>query len=102
MNSDSLQNLKYLSRVYYYGKLLDWEYVEDAMVLKLLTYTATEFFGGNNVMRLYVPTVLEHDLSRELIVGENYFVIGAPYKLSFKDTYRHRVDLLLNIFKEVI
>lgn len=102
MNSDSLQNLKYLSRVYYYGKLLDWEYVEDAMVLKLLTYTATEFFGGNNVMRLYVPTVLEPALNRELIVGEKYFVIAAPYKLSFKSTYRHRVDLLLNIFKEVI
>lgn len=102
MNSDSLQNLKYLSRCYYYGKLLDWEYVEGAMVLKLLTYTATEFYGNNNTIRLYVPTVLENDLNRELIVGDMYFVIAAPYKICFKKTYQKRVDMLLNIFKEVI
>lgn len=99
---DTNSNLKYLSRCQYYGKLLDWDYVEDAMVLKLLVYTATEYFGGSTTIRLYVPTDLETALSRELIVGENYIVVAAPYKLNFKNTYRHRVDLLLNIFKEVL
>lgn len=94
-------NLKYLTRLHYYGKLLDWDYVSDAMVLKFQTYTATEFFGGNCTVRIYVPTVLEKDIRDNLIVGDNYFIIAAPYKLEFKKTYRHRVDLLLNIFKEI-
>lgn len=102
MKRDNNSNLKYLTRLYYYGKLVDWEYIDDAMVLKLAVYTATEYFGGSSNIRIYVPTVLQRDLSRSLFVGENYFVIAAPYKVTFKERYRHRVDLLLNIFKEVV
>lgn len=98
----SSSNLKYLTRLYYYGKVLNWEYVSEAMVLKIRTYTATEYFGKSEVIRIYVPTELETDILRELIVGENYFVVAAPYKLNFKSTYRHRVDLLLHIFKEIV
>ena len=101
-HKDSYQNLKYLNRCTYYGKLIDWDYVEGAMVLKLRTYTATEYFGGSNTIRLYVPTDIERRLAPELIVGDNYFCIAAPYKLTLKQRYKHRVDLLLNIFKEVI
>ena len=102
MKREANHNLKYLSRCYYYGKLKDWDYVGEALVLQLLVYTATEFFGGSNVIRLYVPTDIRGNVLRELIVNENYFVIAAPYKLKFKETYRHRVDLLLNIFKEIV
>lgn len=102
-NEDNIStNLKYLSRCTYYGKLLDWEYVSNAMILKLLVYTATEYYGCNNTIRVYVPTALEQTLSRELITGDNYLIICAPYKLTFKKEYRHRVDMLLQIFKEVI
>lgn len=102
LKNDSNHNLKYLTRCYYYGKLKDWDYVGEALVLQLQTYTATEFFGGSNIIRLYVPTDIQQDVARELIVGDNYFIIAAPYRLKFKETYRHRVDLLLNIFKEII
>jgi len=95
-------NLKYHTRCQYYGKLIDWEFISGAMILKLACYTATEYFGGSNTIRLYVPTEIEQDLMRELVVGEKYLAIAAPYKLLFKKEYRHRVDLLLNIFKEVI
>lgn len=96
-------NLKYLTRLQYYGKLIDWEFVGgDAMVLKLAVFAATEYFGGSSTVRLYVPTNLQRDLTRSLFIGDNYFVIAAPYKVTFKERYRHRVDLLLNIFKEVI
>lgn len=98
----SQKSNKYLSRLHYYGKLIDWDYVEGAMVLKLTTYTACDFFGGSNTIRIYVPTELESSIIRELINGENYYIIAVPYKLLFKQTYRHRVDLLLNIFKEII
>ena len=56
-NSNS--NLKYLSRCQYFGKLIDYEYVTEAMVLKLLVYTATEYFGGSSTIRIYVPTEME-------------------------------------------
>ena len=102
MKRDNNSNLKYLTRLQYYGKLIDWEFVSDAMVLKLAVFAATEYFGGSSTVRLYVPTNLQRDLARSLFVGENYFVIAAPYKVTFKERYRHRVDLLLNIFKEVI
>lgn len=101
-HNDTKQNLKYLSRCHYYGKLEDWEYVAGAMMLRLRSYTATEFFGGSNIIRLYVPTDLERRLADALIVGDFYYVIAAPYKLTYASTYRHRVDLLLNIFQEVI
>lgn len=94
-------NLKYLTRLYYYGKLLDWDYIGEHMILKLNTYTATEYFGGSNVMRLLVPSKLEDKIKDSLIIGDMYFVVGAPYSLHFKKEYRHRVDLLLHIFKEV-
>lgn len=95
-------NLKYLTRCQYYGQLLDWEYVSDAMVLVFKVYTATEYFGNSSKIRIYVPTKLEQKLAEELETGENYLVITAPYRINFKENYRHRVDLLLNIFKEVI
>lgn len=96
------ENLKYISRCQYYGKLLDWEYISgDAMVLKFTVYSATEYFGGSTTIRVYVPTEMEHKLVNELIVGENYFIIASPYRVKLKQTYPHRVDLLLNIFKEI-
>lgn len=102
IKNNSSSNLKYLTRCNYYGKLLDWEYVSGAMVLKFQVYTATEFYASNNQIRIYVPTNLEETLKRELVTGDNYFIIAAPYKLSFKKEYRHRVDMLLQIFREVI
>lgn len=103
MNSSNINsNLKYLTRCQYYGQLLDWEYVSDAMVLIFKVYTATEYFGGSTRIRVYVPTKLEQRLSQELITGEKYLIHTAPYRVQFNKEYRHRVDLLLNIFKEVI
>lgn len=101
-HNDTTQNLKYLTRCHYYGKLENWEYIAGAMILRVRTYTATEYFGGSNMLRLYVPSDIERRLANNLIVGANYFVIAAPYKLTYAATYRHRVDLLLNIFQEVI
>lgn len=95
-------NLKYLSRCQYYGKLENWEYVSDAMILIFKVYTATEYFGNESKIRVYVPDKLELKLSKELEVGENYLVITAPYRINFKQKYRHRVDLLVAIFQEVI
>lgn len=102
MKRDSNSNLKYLTRLQYYGKLLNWVYVNGAMVLEFACYTATEHFAGSSTIRVYVPTEIENDLRKALIVGDKYFIICAPYKLSFHTTYRHRVDLLLNIFQEII
>ncbi|MCM1324110.1 MAG: hypothetical protein NC218_08105 [Acetobacter sp.] len=102
MHKDNKQNRKYLTRCHYYGKLLNWNYIAGAMILELRTYTATEYFGGSSTVRLYVPTELESSLSRALIVGNNYFVVAAPYKMRYADTYRYRVDLLLNIFEEIV
>ena len=98
----SNSNLKYLSRCQYFGKLLDYEFVSEAMILKLLVYTATEYFGGSSTVRVYVPTEMEDDLRRNLIVGNNYLIITAPYRINFNKQYRHRVDLLINIFQEVV
>lgn len=95
-------NNKYLSRCQYYGKLENWEYVSEAMVLIFKVYTATEYFGNESKIRVYVPDKLELKLSNELIIGENYLVITAPYRVNFKQKYRHRVDLLVAIFREVI
>lgn len=98
----SNSNLKYLSRCQYYGKLIDWEYIDSgAMVLKLQVFTATEYYGKDTTVRLYVPTDMEDRLRESLITGYNYFIIAAPYRLNFKKKYRHRVDLLINIFQEV-
>lgn len=100
--SNSNSNLKYLSRCQYYGKLLDWDYIDyGAMVLKFQVYTATEYYGKSTVIRLYVPSEMEDRLKDNLVQGYNYLIIAAPYRLNFKKTYRHRVDLLLNIFQEV-
>lgn len=102
MKQKNDSNLKYISRCYYYGKLIDWDYTDSGMmILKLCSYTATEHFGKSTNIRLLVPTDLEDRLKDNLIVGYDYFVIAAPYKLSFNKQFRHRVDLLLNIFQEV-
>lgn len=95
-------NLKYLTRCHYYGKLIDYEYISNAIVLKLKVYTATEYYGNSNIIRVYVPTDLENIIKDRLIINENYLVIAAPYKIRFADNYRHRVDMLINIFQEVI
>lgn len=95
-------NNKYLTRCHYYGKLIDWEYVSGAIVLKLKVYTATEYYGSNNTIRIYVPTDLENIIKDRLIINENYLVVAAPYRVRFADNYRHRVDMLINIFQEII
>lgn len=96
------QNNKYLSRCQYYGKLIDWDYVEECMILKFAVYTATEYYGNTSTIRIYVPSDMENDIMNELFKGDNYFIIAAPYRVTFKQTYKYRVDLLLNIFKEII
>lgn len=72
------------------------------MILVFASYTATEYFAKSTTIRVYVPTEIERDLSKSLIVGDNYFIVCAPYKLQFKNAYKHRVDMLINIFQEVI
>ena len=96
------QNNKYLSRCQYYGKLIDWDYVEECMVLKFAVYTATEFYANTSTIRIYVPSGMEKDIINELFKGDNYFIISVPYRVTFKQTYKYRVDLLLNIFKEIV
>lgn len=96
------QGLKYLSRCTYYGRLIDWEYVSEAMILKFAVYTACEYYGGSTTIRIYVPTDLESEIINELVTGDYYYVITVPYKVKFQKKYQHRVDLLLNLFKEVI
>ncbi len=95
-------SLKYLTRCQYYGKLIDYEYVSDAIVLKFQVYTATEYYGSSNIIRIYVPTDLENVIKDRIILNENYLIIAAPYKIRFADNYRHRVDMLINIFQEVL
>ena len=96
------QNNKYLSRCQYYGKLIDWDYIEECMVLKFAVYTATEFYANTSTIRIYVPSDMEKDIINELFKGDNYFIIAAPYRVTFKQTCKYRVDRLLNIFKEII
>lgn len=94
-------NLKYLTRCYYYGRLQDIEYVSGATVLLFQTYTSTEYYGTKNLIRIYVPTDIDNDMNERLVTNENYFVIAAPYRLSLGAGYKHRVDMLLHIFREV-
>ena len=101
-NSTNQNNKKYLSRCQYYGKLIDWDYIEECMVLKFAVYTATEYYGNTSTIRIYVPSDMENDIINELFKGDNYFIIASPYRVTFKQVYKHRVDLLLNIFKEII
>ena len=95
-------NYKYLSRCHYYGTLKDIEYISDAMVLVFKCYIATEYYGGNTNIRVYVPTELEDKLQQSLITGNEYFIVAAPYRITFKQKYQHRVDLLINIFESII
>ena len=71
--STNQQNNKYLSRCQYYGKLIDWDYVEECMVLKFAVYTATEYYGNTSTIRIYVPTEMEDDIINELfkLIMEN-------------------------------
>lgn len=101
-DNNNNSNLKYLTRCQYYGKLLDYEYVSEAMILVFNCYTASEYFGGNTPIRIYVPTDLENKLKQVLVSGANYFIIAAPYRVQYNKQYRHRVDLLINIFEEII
>lgn len=95
-------NYKYISRCQYYGKLIDYEYVSDAMILKFVTYAASEYFGGSITVRVYVPTELEEDIRQNVIIGEYYLVHCVPYRINFNGKYRHRVDLLLNLFEVIV
>lgn len=93
---------KYLSRCHYYGKLIDIDYVSGALILRFSAYTASAYFGGATSIRIYVPTEIEDALVHELVVNDNYYIIAAPYRVRFNGQYKHRVDMLLNIFREVI
>ena len=95
-------NLKYLTRSYYYGKLLDYEFVSGAMILKIVCYTLSKYFGGTNIIRIYVPTSLEDVLQSTLRINSNYVIVAAPYRVNFNKKYQHRVDMLINIFEEII
>lgn len=95
-------NLKYLTRNNYYGKLLDYEFISGAMILKFSVYTATEYFGGSTIIRIYVPTSLDKKLQEALVINNNYFIIAAPYRINLNKKYQHRVDMLINIFEEII
>lgn len=97
----SKENLKYISRCHYYGRLKDIEYISNGMVLKFEVYTATQYYGGNTVIRVYVPSDLEKLLEGSLEINERYYILAAPYKVRAAKEYVHRVDLLLNIFKEL-
>ena len=94
-------SLKYLTRRYYYGKLLDYEFVSEAMILKFACYTLSEYFGGTTIIRIYVPTALEQRLQDVLRINSNYFIVAAPYRINYNKQYRHRVDMLINIFEEI-
>lgn len=96
------EQIKYLSRCYYTGKLKDWEYVNGCMVLKLIVYSACQYFGGSTVVRLYVPTDLEEKIENELEQNEIYSVVAIPYKVSANKLYQYRVDLVLHITKGFI
>lgn len=93
---------RYYTKLYYYGKLVDWDYCEGAMVLKLNIYAACEYCGTNVNIRLYVPTDLEKQVLNMIQVGNYYFIQAIPYKLKFNKRFPYRVDLLLNIFERVV
>lgn len=97
----SEENLKYLSRSFYYGTLKDYDWVGEALVLKMNCFTATAWSATNSVVRVYVPTDLEHQIIDYLECGSNYFLVTAPYSVRFQAKFNHKVDLLLNIFKEI-
>lgn len=97
----SAENLRYISRSFYYGVLKDYEYVGDGLVLKMGVYSASRYQGTYSIVRVYVPTDLEQQIIDFLITGDNYFLITAPYKARGAKDYQYRVDLLLNIFKEL-
>ena len=97
----SSEDLKYISRCFYFGILNDIEYISNGMVLKFGVYTACQYYGNSTPIRIYVPTNLEQKLEDNLEINERYFVIAAPYKVRGAKEYLHRVDLLLHIFKEV-
>lgn len=95
-------NLKYLTRLQYYGLLKDIEYISDAMILVFDSYTATEFYAGRTPVRIYVPSDSEEKIRQSIVVGARYFIIAAPYRITIQQKYKHRVDLLLSIFEEII
>lgn len=96
------ENNKYLTRCHYYGKLQDIDYINGALILRFIAYTATKYFGNSSPIRIYIPTELESSIINELVINENYYIIAAPYRIQFNKQYKHRVDLLINIFKEII
>lgn len=98
----TIEDNKYLTRCHYYGELVDIEYVNEALVLKFVAYTATKYYGNSSPIRIYVPSEMEDRLIPELIMNDTYYIVAAPYRIQFHKTYKHRVDLLLNIFREVI
>lgn len=93
----SKENLKYISRCFYYGKLKDYEWVNEGLVLKFAVYTATVYSATTVMIRVYVPSDLEDQIIDNIECGSNYSLIAAPYKVSFAKKYPYRVDLLLDI-----
>lgn len=85
----------------YYGRLTNIECIDgNSFVLVFKSYTATEFYGKDVNIRIYVPTDLNYKIDN-LMVGEEYLIIAAPYRATFNKAYKFRVDMLLNIFQEV-
>ena len=101
----SEENLKYLSRCIYYGTLKDYDFItskdgeNSSTVLKIQCYTATSYTGNTSTIRMYVPS--DMDIIDYLEIGQNYLYICAPYKVTGGAGYPYRIDLLLNIFKEI-
>jgi hypothetical protein len=100
-NNEAKENYKYINRSFYFGYLEDWEYMNGAMILKMKCYTATMYFGNTVPVRIFVPTDMEEFLEENLVTGDKYFCVTAPYKCSVAKGYNYRVELLLNIFKEI-
>ena len=76
-------NYKYLSRCHYYGTLKDIEYISDAMVLVFKCYIATEYYGGNTNIRVYVPTepiiYLANLVTSQLLQNKFKNTTNAPF-----------------------
>lgn len=92
---------KYVSRCHYSGKLIKMERTEAQknLVLTLLCRVATPYYDKNVKVRIYVPQAVEPYLNYSLVIGSEYFVVCAPYASNFKG-YRHRVDMLLNMYRK--
>lgn len=97
----SEENLKYLSRSFYYGTLRDYEWISGGLVLIMDVFSSSAWHGCKSVIRVYVPSDLENEIVDYLECGSNYLLITAPYKVRGATGYNYRTDLLLAIFKPI-